>query len=50
MIKIHTTMAKISLRARNAGNGQFVRLKYAEKHPDITVVEKVKVGPVKHHK
>ncbi len=42
-------MAKTILKARSAKTGQFIPTKEAEKHPNTTVVEKVKVGPVKHH-
>lgn len=41
-------MAKTSERGRSAITGQFVSKDYANSHPNTTVVEKVKVGPVKH--
>lgn len=41
-------MAKTSERGRSAITGQFVSKGYANSHPNTTVVEKVKVGPVKH--
>lgn len=41
-------MAKTSERGRSAITGQFVTKDYAANHPNTTVVEKVKVGPVKH--
>lgn len=43
-------MARTTKRARNAINGQFIPIKEAIKHPSTTVIEKVKVGPVKHRK
>ena len=43
-------MAKTVKVARRADNGQFTTKGYAEKHPDTTVVEKVKVGPTKKQK
>jgi len=30
-------------RGRNAGNGQFVSIDYANKHPKTTVVETIKI-------
>jgi len=41
-------MAKTIQIARSAETGRFIPIKEAEKHPHTTVVEKVKVGPVKH--
>jgi hypothetical protein len=41
-------MAKTVKIARSAKTGQFVTMSYAKKHPNTTVVEKVKVGPTKH--
>lgn len=41
-------MTKTSERGRSAITGQFVSKDYANSHPKTTVVEKVKVGPVKH--
>lgn len=41
-------MARTIKKARSAETGQFVPMEYAEKHPTTTVVEKIKVGPVKH--
>ena len=43
-------MAKTSRRVRSSETGRFVPMKEAKVHPDKTVVEKVKVGPVKHRK
>ena len=43
-------MARKSERGRSAITGQFVAMSYAANNPDTTVVEKVKVGPVKHRK
>ena len=44
------TMAKTSERGRDAGTGRFIPVKEAERRKDTTVVEKIKVGPTKHHK
>lgn len=41
-------MAKTVDKARSAITGRFIPMKEAIKHPTTTVVEKVKVGPVKH--
>ena len=43
-------MAKTVDKARSAITGRFIPMKVAEQHPSTTVVEKVKVGPTKHHK
>lgn len=43
-------MAKTVDKARSAISGRFIPMKEAAKHPNTTVVEKVKVGPTKHHK
>lgn len=43
-------MSKTVEKGRSAKTGQFVPIEYAQKHPDTTVVEKVKVGPTKHRK
>ena len=43
-------MSKTSTRVRSAKNGRFVPNKEAIKHPEITVKEKIKVGPVKKRK
>ena len=43
-------MSKKVDKARDAGTGRFIPIKEAEKRPNETVVEKVKVGPVKHRK
>jgi len=43
-------MARTVEKARSAKTGRFIPMKEAEKHPQTTVVEKVKVGPTKHHK
>ena len=45
-----TNMAKTVDKARSAITGRFIPMKEAVKHPTTTVVEKVKVGPTKHHK
>lgn len=41
-------MARTSERARSAESGKFVPMDYAKANPSTTVVEKVKVGPIKH--
>ena len=43
-------MAKTTERGRSAITGQFVAMSYAANNPDTTVVDKVKVGPVKPRK
>ncbi len=43
-------MARTIKKARSASTGQFVPMSYAEKHPNTTVVETVKVGPTKKRK
>lgn len=43
-------MSKTVEKARDAGTGRFVTKEYAKSHPSRTVVEKVKVGPIKHRK
>lgn len=43
-------MARTVDKARSAITGRFIPMKEAVKHPTTTVVEKVKVGPTKHHK
>lgn len=43
-------MARKVEKARSAETGRFIPMKEAEKHPDTTVVEKVKVGPIKRRK
>jgi hypothetical protein len=43
-------MAKTVEKARSAETGRFIPMREAEKHPKTTVVEKIKVGPVKHRK
>lgn len=30
-------------RGRNAKNGQFVKIEYANKHPNTTIIDKMKV-------
>lgn len=42
-------MSKTIKIGRSAKTGRFIPVKEAERHPSTTVVEKVKVGPVKHH-
>lgn len=43
-------MAKTVEKGRSAETGKFVSIEYAQKHPSTTVVEKVKVGPIKRRK
>lgn len=43
-------MARTIEKGRSAETGQFVSIKYAQQHPNTTVVEKVKVGPLKRRK
>jgi hypothetical protein len=40
-------MSKTSTRTRDARTGQFVPAREATKRPSTTVIERVKVGPVK---
>ena len=42
-------MARTVKKGRDAETGRFIPIKEAEKNPKTTVVEKVKVGPTKHH-
>lgn len=41
-------MAKTISIGRDARTGRFIPIKEAERRPSTTVVEKVKVGPIKH--
>ncbi|WP_352422965.1 hypothetical protein [Proteiniphilum sp.] len=43
-------MSKTSTRVRDARTGHFVPSEQAERRPNTTVTEKVKVGPVKKRK
>ena len=43
-------MARTIEKGRSTETGQFVSIKYAQQHPNTTVVEKVKVGPPKRRK
>ena len=43
-------MTKTIKKARSAKTGRFIPMEEAIKNPATTVVEKVKVGPVKHRK
>ena len=43
-------MSKTVKVARSAKTGRFTTKRYADTHPDTTVVEKVKVGPIKKQK
>lgn len=40
-------MSKTNKRGRDARTGKFIPIKEAEKRPSTTVIEKIKVGPVK---
>lgn len=41
-------MARTVKKGRDAKTGRFIPIEEAERRPATTVVEKVKVGPVKH--
>jgi desulfoferrodoxin (superoxide reductase-like protein) len=43
-------MARTSERGRDAGTGRFIPVKEAERRKEEAVVEKIKVGPIKHRK
>lgn len=43
-------MARQSKRGRDAGSGQFITIKEANRRPKPTVVETIKVGPTKKRK
>lgn len=43
-------MARTSKRARSAESGKFVPMDYANANPSTTIIEEVKVGPIKHRK
>jgi hypothetical protein len=43
-------MSKTSKRGRDAKTGQFIPIKEAIKRPSTTVVESIKVGPIKKRK
>ena len=43
-------MARTSERGRDAGTGRFIPVKESERRKETAVVEKIKVGPTKHHK
>ena len=43
-------MAKTIQIARDARTGRFIPIEEAIRRPSTTVVEKVKVGPIKHQK
>ena len=43
-------MARTSKRVRDAITGRFVSSEEAEKRPDTTITETIKVGPVKKQK
>ncbi len=41
-------MSKTVQKGRDAKTGRFIPIEEANRRPSTTVVEKVKVGPVKH--
>ena len=43
-------MSKTVQKGRDARTGRFIPIEEANRHPNTTVVEKVKVGPIKHRK
>lgn len=43
-------MARKSKRGRDAGTGQFITIKEANRRPKTTVIETIKVGPTKKRK
>lgn len=43
-------MARKSERGRSAITGQFVPKEYAKRNPETTIIDTVKVGPVKKRK
>lgn len=43
-------MAKTVQKGRDAKTGRFISIEEANRRPDTTVVEKLKVGPIKHRK
>ncbi|MFV1449650.1 hypothetical protein VBZ51_10905 [Maribacter sp. HS] len=43
-------MARQSKRGRDAGTGQFITIKEANRRPKTTVIETIKVGPTKKRK
>lgn len=43
-------MSKTVQKGRDARTGRFIPIEEANRRPSTTVVEKVKVGPTKHHK
>ena len=44
------SMTKTIKKARSAETGRFITMEEAIMNPNTTVVEKVKIGPVKHRK
>lgn len=49
-IRKEVHMARLSERGRDAKTGQFIPVKEAQRRKSTAVVEKIKVGPVKHRK
>ena len=45
---MNTSMSKTVEKGRDAKTGRFISIDDAKKRPNNTVIEKVKVGPVKH--
>lgn len=43
-------MSKTVQKGRDAKTGRFISIEEANRRPDTTVVEKLKVGPIKHRK
>lgn len=43
-------MSKSVQKGRDAKTGRFIPIEEANRRPSTTVIEKVKVGPTKHHK
>lgn len=43
-------MARQSKRGRDAGTGQFITIKEANRRPKTTVIETIKVGRIKKRK
>lgn len=44
-----TPMSKTVQKGRDARTGRFISIEEANRRPSTTVIEKVKVGPTKHH-
>jgi hypothetical protein len=46
----NSNMAKTIKIGRDARTGRFISIEEANRRPSTTVIEKVKVGPIKHRK